>query len=757
MNLPPITRPNSDPTHGRGPQAVIPRGEYRPAWVEPAINVGSPSGRDGSIADYFLGLWRRKFIVLLAMIAFGAVALVISLHERPLYQAKTSLEVMELNDSFLNRKEVDPNAAPNMTSTESYLQTQIRLLQSRTLVERVVKKLKLDENPIYAQEPPKWMGILKFMRPADPVPDSPLKRAVDECRAHLAVDSPGDSRVLDIVFDSVSPTTAATFVNTLVDEYIEQSIEVRWEATQRTGVWLTKQLQETKQSLTVSEAHLQDYARSQGLLYTNEKENVAQDRLKLVQEDLAKAQSERMSAESQYRLLGTTSADTLPKILDDGTLREYQVKLEDLRRQLSELSVSLTPAHEKVQRVQAQITELETTLHKAQSDMVNRIRNEYFAAQAKERMLQQSYDHQAVVVGDQAAKSAQFDLLRHEVDATRQMYEGMLQKVQEAGVASAISASNLRVVDYANPPASPYKPRTPLNVAMGSVAGLFFGLTFVSIRYHSGKASHVSKDLSAQLGVPELGIIPSAKSDRGLSLRRSRVELAASARSSMLAASFQSTLLSILYSAGGDKKGQVLAVTSPGKGEGKTTTASNLAIALAGLHPDVLLIDGDLRHPRLHQIFGISNQSGLAELLMDPRPLEDVTWNQFAKSTHIRGLSVLPAGCLEDDGLSEALYSNRLEKVLAFCRERFSAVVIDTPPILLFPDARIFARQADGVALVVRANKTNHEWAAAAHQRLDHDGATMLGVIINDYTYGGSGDPYVEANYYRSPRSRSAS
>src|ERR1700730_8453876 len=121
MNLPPINRPTTDPTHGRGPQAITNRGDYRPAWVEPAINVGSPNGRDGSIADYFLGLWRRKFIVLLAMIVFGAVALVISLHERPLYQAKTSLEVMELNDSFLNRKEVDPNAAPNMTSTESYL------------------------------------------------------------------------------------------------------------------------------------------------------------------------------------------------------------------------------------------------------------------------------------------------------------------------------------------------------------------------------------------------------------------------------------------------------------------------------------------------------------------------------------------------------------------------------------------------------------------------------------------------------------
>ncbi len=754
MNLPPIKKPNTDPI--RGPQAVVNRGDYRPTWVEPAINAGSSSGREGSIADYFLGLWRRKLMVLLAMIAFGAVALVISLHERPMFQAKTSLEVMELNDSFLNRKEVDPNAAPNMTSTEAYMQTQIRLLQSRTLVERVVKKLKLDENPIYEQKPPKWAGLLKFVKPADPVPDSPLKRAVDDCRGHLQVDSPGDSRVLDVVFDSTSPVTAAAFVNTLVDEYIEQSIEVRWEATQRTGVWLTKQLQETKQSLAVSEAHLQDYARSQGLLYTNDKENVAQDKLKLVQEDLAKAQSERMSAESQYRLLNSASPDSLPKILDDGTLREYQVKLEDLRRQLSELSVSLTPAHEKVQRVQAQINELETTLHKAQNDMVNRIRNEYFAAQAKERMLQQSYDHQAVVVGDQAAKSAQFDLLRHEVDATRQMYEGMLQKVQEAGVASAISASNLRVVDYANPPAAPYKPRTPLNAAMGSIAGLFFGLTFVSIRYHSGKASHVSKDLSAQLGVPELGIIPSAKSD-GLFPKRSRVELAASSRSSMLAASFQSTLLSILYSAGGDRKGQVLAVTSPGKGEGKTTTASNLAIALAGLHPDVLLIDGDLRHPRLHQIFGLNNQAGLAELLTDTRPFDQVAWNDFVKTTHIRGLSVLPAGCLEDDGLSEALYSNRLEQLLAFCRDRFSAVVIDTPPILLFPDARIFARQADGVALVVRANKTNHEWAAAAHQRLDHDGATMLGVIINDYTYGGSGDPYVESNYYRSPRSQSAS
>ena len=747
MNLPPVSHSSPE----RGPQPVARKNNPARTQVEIPAVYDSPGRQDeGTLAEYLHALWRRKLSIGLVVAVFGAAALLISLRERPMYSARTSLEVLELNENFLNRKEVDPNSVPNMTSTEAYMQTQVRLLQSASLVTSVVQKLGLDRDPAYQHPKDRWAWLPAFLRPQANGAETPLARAVTDCRSHLQVDAPGDSRILDVNFEWPKADVAAVFVNTLVDQYVDQSMQASWQTAQRTGTWLTKQLQETKQKLERSEAHLQDYARSQGLLYTNEKENVTEDKLRQVQQDLGKAQADRMAAEAQYDLLNTAPPESLPKILDDGTLREYQVRLTELRRQYSELNVTLTPAHEKVQRVQAQIAALETALRKAQQDLVNRIRNEFMAAEAKEKMLQQSYDRQAKVVSDQAAKNAQYDLLRHEVDATRQMYEGMLEKVQQAGVASTIGANNLRVIDYASPPQEPFKPKTPLNVAMGMVAGLFLALTFVSIRYHTAKGSRVSKDLSTRLGVPELGIIPSAKADRHLRLRRSRVELAASARSSMLAASFQSTLLSILYSSGGNQKGSVLAVTSPSKGEGKTTIASNLAIALAELNPGVLLVDGDLRNPRLHEIFSLENRAGLAELVTEAGPMNDGAWREKVQCTHVPGLSVLTAGCVSDLSLSQGFYSNRLDKVLEHLRTQFSAIVIDTPPILLFPDARILAKQADGVAFVVRANRTNLEWANAAHQRLRQDGVTLLGVIVNDYTREGGSDPYAASNYYRS-------
>jgi succinoglycan biosynthesis transport protein ExoP len=721
------------------------RGPFQPAVQGPVIDVT----HEGSVVEYFRALFQRKWLVAFVTLVFGGVGLVTSLREQPLYRARTSVEVMELNENFLNRKEVDPNAAPNTTSTEAYLQTQTKLLQSESLVERVIKKLKIDERPQYLQQTPRW-GFLTFYLKLQAASDSsPLRRAIDDCKSNLRVEAPGESRVLEVTFDSPAPQEAADFVNTLVNEYIDQSLEVRWNSSQHTGEWLSKQLRETKQKLEKAEGDVQNYARTQNLLFTSEKENVTADKLRLVQQDLVKAQADRMAAESQFDLLSNTPPESLPKILDDGTLRDYQGKLAELRRQYAELNVSLTPANEKVQRVEAQIHDLEATVNRAQTDLVNRIRNEYQASVAKEHMAQASYDKQAALVSDQAAKNAQYDLLRHEVDTTREIYEGMLRKVQDAGVASAIGANNLRVVDAAISPSAPFKPRTSLNVAMGMVAGLFLSLAYVSLGYHNKKELNNPRYLSSQLGIPELGVIPSSASDPAWRRNGGPIELAAATRSSLLAASFQSTLLSILYSSGARRSPKVLAVTSPSSGEGKTTVASNLAIALTQLNPGVLLIDGDIRRPRLHDVFGIRQVAGgLAEMLSDTRPVSELKTEQYIRPTKIPGLSVLPAGSLPDLNIPQALYSHRLEALIARLRKEYSAVVIDTPPVLLFPDARILAKRADCVAFVVRANRTGMEWASAAHHRLIEDGASVLGVVVNDFKAGGVDHPFVD---YSSP------
>ena len=298
----------------------------------------------------------------------------------------------------------------------------------------------------------------------------------------------------------------------------------------------------------------------------SEKDNVAEEKLRQLQEELSKAQADRVTSQSKYELVSTASPESLPEVLDDATLKEYQVKLTDLRRQLAEISSSLTPAHPAVKKVQAQVTALESALDKERTNVVQRIRNEFESAQRREHLLAANYASQARLMSEQAAEVTHYNILKREVDTNRQLYDSMLQNVQQAGMTSALGASNIRVVDSAEPPTRPYKPSVVLNSAFGLLAGAFFGIAFVVVQERANRTIRGPGDTTIYLDVPELGAIPSAKAVRGrlpayyqngkaLESKKSengkpsQVELVTSNRKpSLLADAFRATLTSILYS-----------------------------------------------------------------------------------------------------------------------------------------------------------------------------------------------------------------
>ena len=270
-------------------------------------------------------------------------------------------------------------------------------------------------------------------------------------------------------------------------------------------------MEDVRIKLEKSEDELQSYAQASGLLFTSEKDNVAEEKLRQLQEELSKAQADRVAKQSKYELASTAPPESLPEVLDDATLKEYQVKLTDLRRQLAELSSSLTPAHPAVKKVQAQVTALEAALEKERANIIQRIRNEFESAQRREHLLAANYASQARLMSEQAAKVAHYNILKSEVDTNRQLYDSMLHNVQEAGMTSALRASNIRVVDSAEPPTRPYKPSIVLNSALGLLAGAFFGIVFVVVQERADRTIQGPGDTTIYLDVPELGAIPSAK------------------------------------------------------------------------------------------------------------------------------------------------------------------------------------------------------------------------------------------------------
>jgi Mrp family chromosome partitioning ATPase len=554
--------------------------------------------------------------------------------------------------------------------------------------------------------------------------------------------------------------------------------------------------------------------------------NVAEDKLRQLQEELSRAHADRVAKQSVYESASNAPPESLPEVLDDKTLGEYQVRLTDLRRQLAELSSSLTPAHPSVQKVQAQVATLESALELERANDVQRIRNEYESARRRENLLATNYASQASLVSEQAAKVAHYNILKRDVDTNRELYDSLLRNVQEAGMTSALRSSNIRVVDAAYPPTRPYKPSLLLNSALGLLAGAFFGIAFVVMRERADRSIHAPGEAALYLDVPELGVIPAAKAERsrlfayyhdqagirgsgpgprasgqrngdsgpegigpgnpgilslGLgapspelgapspqSLAPSRVELVTSQKtSSLLADSFRATSTSILYSGENGDRPRIIALTSAGPGEGKTTVASNLALALAEIGRPVLLIDGDLRKGRLHEIFDVSNAWGLSDLLAGTErweveesrvegresrccPSSPQSPRMFIPTAY-PNLYLLPAGSPAPN-ISSLLHSPRAVEFLKGLRQQFHTVLIDTPPMLQMPDARVFGRLADAVVLVVRSAQTTREAAAAAAQRLTEDGTRVLGTILNEWdprqaSHAGYGYPYRHYHY----------
>ena len=742
-----LNDPGKTPVPHRNGAANLPA---RPSYMEVPSPVMMDDQGPGLLLEYWHMLRRRKgTLVLIACLGLlGAVLL--TLPQTPIYQARTTIEIQNLNENFLNMRDLSQTANEGGANPlETDLQTQVNILQSESVLGQVIAKLDLGTKLAAEKDKGRLSAWRKALHLPEPKPASTVEDILPVVARNLKVRMQANTRLVEILYDSTDPLLAADIANTLTAEFIRLNLESRWQTTQRTGEWLTAQMEDVRIKLEKSEQQLQDYARSAGLLFTSEKDNVADEKLRQLQQELSRAQADRVTTQSKYELATTTSTDSLPEVLDDPTLKDYQVKLTDLRRQLAELSATLTPSHPSVKKIQAQVTSLEAARETERANVTRRIQNEFESAQRREKLLAASYDAQARVMTEQSAKVTHYDILKREVDNNRQLYDSMLQHVKEAGIASALHASNVRVVDPARPPARPYKPNLLLNSMLGLFAGGFLGIVFIVLRQRSDRSIQAPGEASLYLDVPELGVIPSANAERSRSFAyyrqargaetrktekenlKSPVELVTwQKRPSALADSFRSTLASILYAGENGNRPRVIALTSAGPREGKTTVASNLALALAEIGRRVLLIDGDLRKPRLHEIFNVSNAWGLSDLLDGTKPPEGS--ETMVVGTSYRDLYVLPAGSVASS-ISNLLHSPRVAELLQRMRQEFDMVIIDTPPMLQLPDARVLGRLADAVILVVRSARTTKETAAAASQRLADDGTRLLGTVLNEW------------------------
>jgi polysaccharide biosynthesis transport protein len=697
----------------------------------------------GGLLEYWRILQRRKDTVILIALVGMVAGFLFTVPQTPVYQARTVIEIQSLNNDFLNMKDVDPNSNQSGWDPTIEVQTQVHILTSGALLDRVTQKLATEtSNP---DTPPTrlraWGKILH-------IPER-VTSAASASKSHsgvsnLRVRAVPNTRLIEILCDSTNPNIAAVYANTLASEFIEQSLEARWQTTQHTGEFLSNQMQDIKIKLEQSEDAMQSYARDNNLVITDEKNNTEEVKLSQLQEELSKAQADRIQRQSSYELARRAPVESLGEVLDDASLKDTQSTLTGLRRQYAELSSTLTPANPRPLKVQAQMLSLESSLLQQRKNILGRIRNDFEAAQRREDLLAADYGETAKIVAEQADKITHYNTLKREVDTNRQLSDSILQRVKEASVASALRASNIHVVDPATVPKGPYKPSIFNNTVMGLLAGVLFGIAFVVFVERADRTIQEPGDTAFYIGVPELGIIPCASVDpirsrKTLSItsqlasvtRREMALTTLESKPSAIAESFRATLTSILFSGEKGTHPQVLVVSSASPKEGKTTLTTNLAVALAEIHKKVLLIDADLRRPSIHRFFDLKKDTGMVDLLRRAEPIVG-PFNGHVRPSGVTNLSIMTSGN-SVDGDPTLLHSNRLAELIELARLDYDVVLIDTPPMLNMPDARIIAKQSDGVILVVRANVTSRDSIKDAHRRFVDDGARVIGAVLNDW------------------------
>jgi capsular exopolysaccharide synthesis family protein len=671
------------------------------------------------------------------------------------------------------------NVSPTVSPTSNYypdfdIQTQVKILQSQSLSRSVVQDLEKGKPPENMRPADRLTAWKKALGVSPPTEEELWRLALDTAAASVRVRASGTNRIVDITCDSTQPQVAAAFANTLTREFIEQNLEARWKSSEYTGEWLTRQLQDIKIKLEKADEGLNAYARSSGLTFTDEKTSVEEDKLRALQKDLLQAQSDRIAKESKYEMAASSPPEALPDVLDDSALRDDESNLTELRRKLAELRIALTPQNPEVRRVQAQIALMEATVAQERANILTRIKNDYDAAQNREKLMTASYLAEVKLVADQSEKTMHYGILKREVDSTRALYETMLQRMKEASVASALRASNIRVVDPAEPPLIPYKPDVVRYIILGLLCGICCGVSMVVFQERADRTLHDPGDIAYYLHLPELGVVPTAnleltargmrkagtprrhsspldlkgQPDTGVDLVDDRVELVTWVRKkSLISESFRTTLTSILFSAHNGDRPRVIVLTSASPKEGKTTVVCNLGIAVAEINHKVLIIDADLRRPRMHQVFGLKNDdNGLSELLLRQEPADEASLRAAVRATHIPSLYVMPSGRSRYNA-SSLLHSERLPELLRDLRDQFDTILIDTPPMVNIPDARVLARLSDGVILILRSALTTRDAALLAKQRFLDDGVPLMGTILNNWNPSTPGYGYYQ-NYY---------
>ena len=698
------------------------------------LAIWAPSEDGGefslNLAEYWRLLMKHRILIAVIFITALALGAVATLLMTPIYTAQTMMQIDRETAKIVEGADVEPRES--MMAGEEFFQTQYGLLRSRSLAVRVIDALGLAKTDRFVErmgaEPGEGVDTLAERR----------EQALKIVQENLSVNPVRGSRLVNVAFDSPDPALAAQISNAFAENFIQANLDRRFESSSYARDFLERRLAQVKTKLEESERQLVAYAQAEGIINVTEAgptgmpaQSLASNNLVALNASLAQAKAARVAAEERWRQSSGASVMTLPEVLQNPTIQQLSQQRAALTAQYQQKLQQYRPEFPEMRQLKAQIDELDAQINAVAGNIRNSIRAQYTIAANEERSLQSQVNGLKGDVLDLRDRSVRYNILQREVDTSRTLYDGLLQRYKEISVAGGVTSNNVSIVDRAVPPEEPSKPNVLINMALAAALGLGFGILSAFAAEALDESLTTPEDVEAKLGVPVLGAIPELA--RGMEPMQALGDI----RSSFSEAYY--SLRTALQFSTPDGVPRSMVVTSARPSEGKSTTALAVAQNLARIGAKVLLVDADLRNPSMHRLFGADNSRGFSNILSGAASL-----TECAQVGEDKNLWMVPCGPLPPNP-ADLLGGARVQAFLKEAHAAYDVIIIDAPPVLGLADAPLIASQVAGTVFIVESRGTRRGQARGAIRRLAMGNAHLLGVVLtklNVKTVGYGGYDY---------------
>lgn len=756
------------------------------------------------IWDYWRVIRKHLWLIIGISVLIPTLVAVYLIRKPDIYEAQARIQVdLEGANSLLGGMSKSGPVILNGESNDpAYFNTQLQILTGPGLLRKVAKNLDLEHNPdfVNAHAPggtSTWSRVRSFFgfkSAADrkstgpdalPITSASSATAEDLAEAERLADYVEDiqdtlavepvketrltvreTRLIDITFRHTDPRLAAKLVNTVGDVFVRDNLDKKNATSATTGTYLEKRIADLQSTIRQKEEELINYAKNHQILSLDSNQNTVVERLNGLNKQLLEAENERKLAEAAYRASsqpGAAEALAEGGPGDKGITTDAEVKLAELKQKRAELLVENTEKWPAVREIDKQIAvrekQINDTRNRATSVVTTNLATRYRQALAAEESLRKAYDQQRAETLTQNEAAVNYRIIQQEIETNKTLLDGLLQRTKENDVVMAGTPNNVRVVDYAIPQKRPVSPKRTLIVAVAFLLSLCTGVGLAFFVEYLDDSVRTIEDVENYLHLPSVGLIPQVDSGKSKRLfakpnkkalvsmngqnGHDEVLLSDVDKRSAVAEAYRHLRTSILLSTAG-RPPKTLLITSSLPSEGKTTTAVNTAISLAQVGARVLIIDADMRRPRLQSIFGLSNDNGLSSLLSRDVHSSDVA--AAVQHDQRSGLFVLTSGPVPPNP-AELIGSEQMLKLISVVSADFTHVIVDSPPIAAFTDGVLIAAMVEGVLLVVHSGKSSRKVVGRARKLLQNVGARIIGVVLNRAATAANSGHYYSGYY----------